>query len=60
MQNLSNFAEEFRNTRAEFRRTSPVPNHSTDVLRTPGYGRPQPLLLDWIDDITITIELLCD
>ena len=35
------------------------PMHPTRALCTPAYGRPRPLLLDWLDDIRITVELLC-
>ena len=30
------------------------------LLHTRPLGRPQPLLLEWIDDIQATVELLCD
>jgi len=33
--------------------------HPTDILRTAAYGRSQALMLDWIDEIRITVELLC-
>jgi hypothetical protein len=33
--------------------------HPTEVLCTPAYGRPQIILLDWIDDISVTVQLLC-
>jgi hypothetical protein len=36
------------------------PSHPTDILLLPAYGRPQALLLDWLDDIEIYIDLLCD
>ena len=32
----------------------------SDILCTQAYGRPQILLLDWIDDISNVIELLCN
>lgn len=34
--------------------------HPTQILASNPYGRAIPLLVDWIDDITITMELLCD
>lgn len=34
--------------------------HPTPALATPSYRRPQPLVLDWLDDIRAVIELLCD
>jgi hypothetical protein len=37
----------------------PVSNHPTEILCTPAYGRPQNLILDWIDDIQNVTELLC-
>jgi len=37
----------------------PVHRHPTEILCTPAYGRPQVLILDWIDDIRLTVELLC-
>lgn len=37
----------------------PTYKHPTSILCTPAHGRPQALLLDWIDDIKIIIELLC-
>lgn len=33
--------------------------HPSKILTTPAYGRPQALLLDWIDDLRIVSELLC-
>lgn len=35
-------------------------SHPTEVLATPPYKRTQPLILDWLDDIQVTIEFLCD
>ena len=37
----------------------PVRGHPSQILCTPAYGRPQVLLLDWIDDIRFVLELLC-
>ena len=34
--------------------------HPTDVLAFPAYKRPQPLILDWLDDMRIVMELLCE
>jgi len=34
--------------------------HPTDVLVMAAYKRPQPLVLDWLDDLQIAMELLCD
>jgi hypothetical protein len=34
------------------------PSHPTDILLLPAYGRPQALLLDWLDDIEIYVDLL--
>jgi hypothetical protein len=34
--------------------------HPSRILLTPAYGRPQTLILDWIDDISNVIEHLCD
>ena len=31
----------------------------SEILLTAAYNRPQALLLDWIDDVRTTIELLC-
>lgn len=36
------------------------PSHPTDILLLPAYDRPQALLLDWLDDIEIYIDSLCD
>ncbi len=36
-----------------------VSGHPTEILLRPAYGRPQSLILDWIDEINITVELLC-
>ena len=33
--------------------------HPSEILRSPPYGRPSPLLLEWIDDLQVTIELMC-
>jgi hypothetical protein len=37
----------------------PVHQHPSEILCNPAYGRPQILILDWIDDINLTVELLC-
>lgn len=34
--------------------------HPTDILRRVPIGRPEPLLVDWIDDIAIITEFLCE
>jgi hypothetical protein len=34
--------------------------HPTLAIATPPYQRPQPLILDWLDDIRAVIDLLCD
>lgn len=34
--------------------------HPTQILASSPYGRATPLLVDWIDDVIITVELLCD
>jgi hypothetical protein len=36
------------------------PNHPSDVLAEPARNRPQALILDWIDDMSAIVELLCD
>lgn len=33
--------------------------HPTEILCNPAYGRPQALLLDWIDEINLTVQMLC-
>lgn len=33
--------------------------HPTQILSSTAYGRPQSLLLDWIDEIIFVIEFLC-
>jgi hypothetical protein len=33
--------------------------HPSQILRTPAYGRPQPIIMDWIDDARNVIDLLC-
>ena len=37
----------------------PLRRHPTEILLTPAYGRPQILILDWIDDIGAVVEFLC-
>jgi hypothetical protein len=37
----------------------PVHQHPSEILCQPAYGRPQMLIFDWIDDINLTVELLC-
>jgi hypothetical protein len=39
--------------------TIPTNGHPSQILCTTAYGRPQILILDWLDDIRLTIELLC-
>lgn len=34
--------------------------HPTDALATPALKRPQALILDWLDDLDVVMELLCD
>jgi hypothetical protein len=34
--------------------------HPVEILLRKPAGRPYPLVLDWVDDIATTIELLCD
>lgn len=34
--------------------------HPTSALSNPAYKRPQPLILDWLDDMQIVMEFLCD
>lgn len=34
--------------------------HPTSALAMPAYKRTQPLILDWLDDIQIVMEFLCD
>jgi hypothetical protein len=37
----------------------PAFNHPTKVLQEAAYSRPQPLIFDWLDDISSVAELLC-
>lgn len=37
-----------------------IRRHPADVVAARPYGRPVPLLVDWIDDIVTTIQFLCD
>lgn len=37
----------------------PATLRPSQILLTPPLGRPQPLILDWIDDLSSTIEYLC-
>lgn len=34
--------------------------HPTEALVKPAYQRPQPLLLDWLDELDAVMNLLCD
>lgn len=34
--------------------------HPAEILRSQPHGRPFPLLLEWIDDLQATIELICE
>jgi hypothetical protein len=34
--------------------------HPTHVLAQAAHKRPQPLLLDWLDDMSVIVEFLCD
>jgi hypothetical protein len=38
----------------------PISSHPTKMLLQSAYGRPQSLILDWIDDIINTVDLLCN
>jgi hypothetical protein len=35
-------------------------DHPKQLLRAIGVGRPQPIVLDWMDDLSNVIELMCD
>jgi len=37
----------------------PPNQHPIKILCTPGYGRPQSVILDWVDDTLNVIDLLC-
>ncbi len=37
-----------------------IRRHPADIVAARPYGRPVPLIVDWIDDIRATVELLCD
>lgn len=37
----------------------PSHRHPLSILATPPAGRPNALLVDWIDDVHVTIDLLC-
>jgi hypothetical protein len=37
----------------------PRKNHPNEILLSIGYSRHQPIIFDWLDDITNTINLLC-
>lgn len=43
----------------DLRYSIPRYRHPTEILLTQAYGRRQALLLDWIDDIKLTVEWLC-
>jgi hypothetical protein len=34
--------------------------HPTHVLAQPGHHRPQPLILDWLDDLSVIFDFLCE
>ena len=34
--------------------------HPADILRQRPHGRPFPILLEWIDDVDVTVELMCE
>lgn len=34
-------------------------HHPVAILATPPHGRPNALLVEWIDDLAVTVELLC-
>ena len=38
----------------------PSSRHPLEILTSAPTGRPYPLLVDWIDDIAVTVELLCE
>lgn len=42
-----------------FHYSIPPTQHPMKILCTPGYGRPQSVILDWVDDTLNVIELLC-
>lgn len=59
------FAHRNRGTTEAVRAIAPrysIPSykHPTEIIISLPRGRPSPLLVDWIDDLLITIELLCD
>jgi len=37
----------------------PTTMHPTQILRSSAYGRYQPLILDWVDDVRNIFEILC-
>jgi hypothetical protein len=38
----------------------PSYRHPIEILATTPKGSPYPLLVDWIDDLSVTVELLCE
>lgn len=34
--------------------------HPTQIAATPPVGRPFPLLVEWVDDVAVTVEMLCE
>ena len=38
----------------------PTRRHPIDILALPPSGRPFPLLIEWIDDVRVLVELLCE
>jgi hypothetical protein len=34
--------------------------HPTQVLAQPAYRRPQALILDWLDDLAVIFDFLCE
>lgn len=48
-----------RNLVTHYGITTTTSLHPTRILCTPTYNRPQPIILDWIDEVQITFDLLC-
>ncbi len=40
--------------------TIPFPAHPSEILLSHAYGRPQILILDWIDDLDTIVQYLCE
>jgi hypothetical protein len=43
-----------------FRNSSSIRPHPADILRSPPLTRPFPLLLEWIHDVEITVQWMCE